>query len=255
MSKRKILSLALTLCMVAILAVGGTLAYFTDTDNANNTFTVGNVQIELVEQERGENGLQDFTQNKKLMPIVGSAQGEKDEMGLPVAENYVDKIITVKVNDNSEEAYVRVYVAIPTALDNVDPGQNILHFNIGNKFETGNYTAADHANWGAETLVATAYEIDGVDYNVYYRTYNKAMAENTETGSAAYVGFYFDAGVDHNGTNYTINGEVINFDFSNGVTIPVYAIGAQTAGFDTADAALEAAFGTNYNPWATQAAG
>ena len=32
MSKRKILSLALTLCMVAILAVGGTLAYFQDTD-------------------------------------------------------------------------------------------------------------------------------------------------------------------------------------------------------------------------------
>lgn len=49
MSKRKILTLALMLCMVAILAIGGTLAYFTDTDTADNVFTVGNVSIDLTE--------------------------------------------------------------------------------------------------------------------------------------------------------------------------------------------------------------
>jgi predicted ribosomally synthesized peptide with SipW-like signal peptide len=50
MSKRKILLVAAALCMIAILAVGGTLAYFTDTTEVkNNVFTVGNVQIELKE--------------------------------------------------------------------------------------------------------------------------------------------------------------------------------------------------------------
>ena len=49
MSKRKILLLALAACMVAILAIGGTLAYFTDTEDATNTFTVGNVDITLTE--------------------------------------------------------------------------------------------------------------------------------------------------------------------------------------------------------------
>lgn len=51
MTKKKILVLALTIAMVAILAVGGSLAYLTDTDSAKNTFTVGNVQIELLESQ------------------------------------------------------------------------------------------------------------------------------------------------------------------------------------------------------------
>ena len=49
MNKRKILLLAALLVMVAILGVGGTLAYFTAEDEATNTFTVGNVKIELNE--------------------------------------------------------------------------------------------------------------------------------------------------------------------------------------------------------------
>lgn len=59
MSKRKILALALTLSMVAILAIGGTLAYFTDTDDATNTFTVGNVDITLTEPNWEGSGSQD----------------------------------------------------------------------------------------------------------------------------------------------------------------------------------------------------
>ena len=53
MSKRKILALASAVCMVAILAIGGTLAYVTATDTEENTFTVGGVQIDLIEQQRG----------------------------------------------------------------------------------------------------------------------------------------------------------------------------------------------------------
>ena len=81
MSKRKILALASAVCMVAILAIGGTLAYFTATDTEENTFTVGGVQIDLIEQQRGLDSdgtkkiLVDFEDDKVLMPIVGSAQG------------------------------------------------------------------------------------------------------------------------------------------------------------------------------------
>ena len=49
MSKRKILLLASALVMVAVLGIGGTLAYFTDKDEEINTFTVGNVDIDLTE--------------------------------------------------------------------------------------------------------------------------------------------------------------------------------------------------------------
>lgn len=254
MSKRKILTLALSICMIAILAVGGTLAYFSDTDKATNVFTTAKINIALKEQQRdGKGGLEEFEQKKVLFPIVGSAQGEKDRMGMPVAENYVDKIITIENLADSTDAYVRLYIAIPSALDNVkDAGQNVLHFNFGDKFETGSYTAADHANfWGAETLLKKDYPIGGINYNVYYRDYNKVMAKGTETGSAAYVGFYLDKGVDYDNENeyYTINGEKINFDFTNGVKIPVFAVGVQSAGFGTAAAAVDAAFGAGYNPF------
>ena len=56
MNKKKILVLAMTLSMVAILAIGGTIAYFTAEDEAVNTFTVGNVKIDLTEPKWDEQG-------------------------------------------------------------------------------------------------------------------------------------------------------------------------------------------------------
>lgn len=50
MKKRNLLVAALSLCLVAVIAVGGTLAYFTDkTDTVVNTFTTGKVDIALYE--------------------------------------------------------------------------------------------------------------------------------------------------------------------------------------------------------------
>lgn len=51
MKKRRILAIAMSLVIVAILAIGATLAYFTDTDKETNTFTVGNVKIDLIESQ------------------------------------------------------------------------------------------------------------------------------------------------------------------------------------------------------------
>ena len=48
MNKRKILTLAMALCLIAILAIGGTLAYFTDTAAPiENTVVIGDVEIDL----------------------------------------------------------------------------------------------------------------------------------------------------------------------------------------------------------------
>ena len=109
--KKRIVTIALVVALVAIAAVG-TLAYFTDTDKATNTFAVGNVEIKLIEQQRGENGLVPFEQNKKLYPIVGSAQGEKDKYGMPTAKNYVDKMVTIQ-NTGTEKAYIRLTLPFP----------------------------------------------------------------------------------------------------------------------------------------------
>ena len=47
--KKKFTAIFLCVALVAIAIVGASLAYFTDTDEATNTFTVGNVKIDLIE--------------------------------------------------------------------------------------------------------------------------------------------------------------------------------------------------------------
>ena len=38
--KKKIMAVCLTVCLAAVAVIGGTLAYFTDKDEAENVFTV-----------------------------------------------------------------------------------------------------------------------------------------------------------------------------------------------------------------------
>lgn len=56
MSKRKIMTLALAICMVAILAIGGTLAYFTEAEQQTNIFTIGDIEIDLYETTEHKDG-------------------------------------------------------------------------------------------------------------------------------------------------------------------------------------------------------
>lgn len=47
--KKKLTLVVTCIVLVAAMVIGGTLAYFTDTKTANNTFTMGNVKIALDE--------------------------------------------------------------------------------------------------------------------------------------------------------------------------------------------------------------
>ena len=49
--KKKSLALSMCIALAAIAIVGASLAYFTDTKTATNTFTMGNVKIELDETD------------------------------------------------------------------------------------------------------------------------------------------------------------------------------------------------------------
>ena len=50
--KKKLMAIALAVCVVAVLAAGASLAYFTDkTETADNVFTMGNVKIALDETD------------------------------------------------------------------------------------------------------------------------------------------------------------------------------------------------------------
>ena len=256
--KKKITAIFLCVALLATAIVGASLAYFTDTDNETNTFTVGNVKIDLIEKERdGKGGTKEFTQEKKLYPIVGSAQGKKDELGMPTAKNYVDKMVTIE-NTGSEKAYIRAYFAIPSALDDgyetFNAGLNVLHFNFGNKVENGVITSTEGVEWiwthgGKWNYFET--EIDGIKYNVYYADYYEAVDAGATTEQLV-QGVYLDKTFDiKDGKCYAFGEEVTlddGWDWNN-VSCPVFAVACQAEGFDNAADAITAAFGANYNPW------
>lgn len=268
MKKKTILVAAIAVMLVAALVVGGTLAYFTDKDDATNTFTVGNVKINLLEQQRklGDNGnktteLEAFKQGQKLYPIVGSAQGDKDTLGMPIAKNYVDKMVTIE-NTGSEKAYIRAYFAIPSALDDgyetFNAGLNVLHFNFGNKVENGVVTSTEGNEWQWMHGNKWNYfetNIDGINYNVYYADYYQALDAGATTEQFV-QGVYLDKSFDmKDGKVYAFGKEVTldaGWDWNN-VSCPVYAVAVQAEGFDSASAAMDAAFGAQYNPWGTPA--
>ena len=137
MTKKKILVLALTIAMVAILAVGGSLAYLTDTKTATNTFTVGNVKIDLIEQEKlaGEETLKPYKDGDKVLKPGKSNDG-----------NAVSKIVTVK-NTGANDAWVWVELKIPAYLVSneypTNESKNALHWNsygcFNVEFNSGNY--------------------------------------------------------------------------------------------------------------------
>ena len=256
--KKKITAIFLCVALLATAIVGASLAYFTDTDNKTNTFTVGNVKIDLIEKERdGNGGTKDFTQGKKLYPIVGSAQGEKDALGMPTAKNYVDKMVTIE-NTGSEKAYIRAYFAIPSALDDgyetFNAGMNVLHFNFGNKVENGVITSTEGVEWiwthdGKWNYYETT--IDGIKYNVYFADYYQAVDAGAATEQLV-QGVYLDKTFDiKDGKCYAFGEEVTlddGWDWSK-VSCPVFAVACQAEGFDSASEAITAAFGANYNPW------
>ena len=240
MNKKKIVVLIASIVMICTLAVGGTLAYFMDTDAKTNVFTVGNVEIELIEN---------FQQNSKLIPATGSAQAG-------TLKNGVTKEVSVK-STGSEPAYVRVHIAIPDLLDDgydtFNAGNNVLHFNYDED-------SIGEGKWDWSKTTGPAYEgdwnyyeqeIDGIEYNVYVVTYGTALTKGQETPEKAMDQVYLDSDV----TNEDI--AELTKVLTNNWEIKVVAEGAQKEGFDNAYDALNTAFGVpgSYNPWEVKAEG
>ena len=98
--KKKIVLIGAAIALIAILAVGGSLAYFMDTDDVTNVFTVGSVDIEQNEE---------FVQESQLLPVVGTDPTKADD-------NYIQKKVTVE-NKGKNDAYVQTLVAVPSCLD------------------------------------------------------------------------------------------------------------------------------------------
>ena len=251
MKKKLLLGLSFVGVAAAAASLATTLAAFNSSDSAVNVMTAGNVQIKLVEQQREGGELVPFKQGKAITPLVGSAQGEKDKFGMPVAANYQDKIISVE-NTGANEAYVRVLMAVPAVLDDADASKSPLHVNYGNRVSLdGTYTEEwgdqwqTNWRWDYSTVDTAAIQINGETYNVYCYTYKDALATGAQT-SAAIAGVYLDSAVNYENGAYVM-GERTLTGFNGVVTLPVIAQAVQTDGFKDSLTAFAEAFpyGTN----------
>lgn len=252
--KKKILAFAMVFALAAVAVVGGSLAYFTDEDETENTFAVGNVNISMIEQQRNEQNpdmLSPYVDGSTLIPVVENEKespvitnGDNDEtndVALPSEANYanyIDKIVRVS-NTGKSQAYVRAFIAIPSSIDAFTLGGG-LHLSLG-----------ESKSW-EDLIPAGTATINSIKYNVYSRI-NSEVVESWTTTAPAYSGIYLDKDVDadENG-NLIINGNAVGrstYTVEGKVVIPVFAQAIQVAGFDTADEAF-AASGLTSNPWA-----
>ena len=259
---KKVLALLLVAALAAGLAIVGTVAYLTHEDEEVNVFTVGNVEVELVEQQRDNQQnptkLVDFEQNKGMMPVVGSISTKDTTYGIPNPSNYVDKIVYAR-NVGASAAYMRIRVAVPTFENTTDtpddPSTNNLHWNYVGDATRTKIQAAIGADKFDDAAVSAPVKtgpivIDGQKYNVYTFTYAEPIAPKMNSGIIM-CGLYLDERVDYNpdsGKYEDINGKEFEIP-NNTVYIPVIVEAIQADGFASAELAFTAA---NFpeNPWA-----
>ena len=258
--KRKIVTVCLAAVLVIIAVAGASLAYLTDTDERTNTFTVGDVDITLIEQRKGANGLESYGEGSYKLKPGKSNDG-----------NAVSKIVTVK-NNGTEDAYVWVELRIPAYLvsneykaePHTNESKNALHWNsygcFNVEYNSGNYwrlavsdgiVDAEHKVTNADMVAVEAglwydYEYVGTEDDgntVVIRTKMKDVLPAGKTSLPALAQVYMDWRVTKTADGYKLpDGTEILKDASWKIDVRAYAI--QADGIDGIDAAI-AAFADN----------
>ena len=211
--KKKITAIFLCVALVAIAVVGASLAYFTDTKSATNTFTVGNVSIDLIESKfhregndnSGDKSIPDPTHTvtaddgmeyvskghtmftdaeikedaKKYSDYIGE-RGENMVPGRGVAKcPYV-------VNTGANDAYIRIRVMVPSAANNdfvdVKDGGVITNQWCSTSFISGEFIDKKGNGWNnAPAIDKASVTKDGVTYDVYTFTRKEPLKAGAMT--------------------------------------------------------------------------
>ena len=275
--KKKLLVLGLCVALAAIAIAGASLAYFTDTKSATNTFTVGNVKIDLIESKfhrtgsdnSGDTSLPDPTAKAAGMEFIpdGWTIFTDDEIKKD-AETYATDYLAVKgenmvpgrgvakcpyvINTGANDAYVRVRVMIPSAANNdfvnVKDGGVITNQWCGTALKGAGEDAGkkpaefQHGDRGvAWPDVKQGVEKDGVTYDVYTFT----RIEPLKAGAMTEWNVWNFIGINKNATSADIQkaidaGAITATGDTMTLTVLVEADAIQAEGFADATAAFAA---------------
>jgi len=174
--KKKVLSLCLVVAVVAIAVVSSTLAYFTDSEEKVNVFTVGNVDITLYESTLHREGWYGDGTHAGTAYTDGEIIADAANYDAWLAEQElmpgvaINKMPYVK-NTGKSDAYIRIRVMIPSALD-LECLNSSVYCSTAIEEE---FTFV--GDWA--TPVTTT--VEGVEYDVYTFVRNEALAADEMT--------------------------------------------------------------------------
>ena len=205
--KKKITALCLCVALLAVAVVGASLAYFTDTKSATNTFTVGNVKIDLIESRfhrtgsdnSGDTSLPDPTTKASGMEFVPDNWTifTNDEIKAD-AKTYTTDYLAVKgqnmvpgrgvakcpyvVNTGANDAYIRIRVMVPSAANNdfvaVKDGGVITNQWCTTSMLCGEFQSGAQTGW---PVIEKGVVKNGVTYDVYTFTRTEPLKAGAMT--------------------------------------------------------------------------
>ena len=158
MKKKSILMAAIAVMLVAVLVVGGTLAYFTDTKSATNTFTVGDVKIKLDESNVNDLDGDRVTSNEYTGMLPG-IQYKKDPVVTNTGKNgaYVRAVVTIENGMNWMGLYNENVWTAPQA----EAFKKLICNKMGEGWSLEDYNYVTNAERGSTDFVAVL-KYDGV---------------------------------------------------------------------------------------------
>ena len=270
--KKKLIAIFLCVALVAIAIVGASLAYFSDTDEAKNTFTVGNVKIDLIESRyhrqgsgsSGDTSIPVPTQTASGMKYISDgATIYTDEEIKADAANYSAYIgergknmvpgkkiakSPYVINTGAKDAYIRIRVMIPSAANRdywlVRSGGVIKSQFCTTAITSGEFMHNDKTTYNPFIDASGNGYVDenGVKYDVYtfIRTEPLKPGEMTEWNVWNYIGIADEA------TSASIQKAIdkgailVSEDGTMTVNVLVQADAIQAEGFADAKAAFAA---------------
>lgn len=178
----------------------------------------------------------EYQDRKPLYPIVGDIAQRDDKYGMPTNPLFVDKIVQVSSNSRSADAYLRVFIGVPSAVLNVGgTEEKAAHLLWGNES-----TTVENWPWKEDASMRKEVVIDRISYTMICYNYSKLL-EPGEVTQPLLTGLYLDKRVDNSdnpagGYTMWIDGKEypIICDLTNGLQVTVLAQAVQAKGFDSA---------------------
>lgn len=221
-----------TLLICAIIAAllvvaGGTVAFFTDSEEGYGVVASGELSILQHEYDEyagpGSAANKPYTQGRMIYPGVA-----------------VNKIVTVE-NIGKNVAYVRTFIAVPTAGE----GKSLAELNVNE---------AENNGWVWNDAPIPGELIDNVLYDIYVATYTTPLNPD-ETTTPSLMGYTVSPKVSQDGTEYVWRdgSTLIPLGTSESFNILVATEASQAIVFKNANEAMQATYGTvpNHHPWET----